>query len=371
MTILHIAPSPRQVGGMETFMGDLLNSSLVNKHTIILLDIAKPKLRQFGSSAYLTGYSVFKRKISLSLLSYAYSFTFLCKFIILLVSHKIDIIHIHTASYTSFWEKCIYITTGKMDGKKVALHIHGALFKEFYLNGSVLSKKLIRFFLQKCDAVIVLSTAWRSFFKSFVDEEKLHVVPNGIDMSPFSHMTNKTDVVSFLHMGEVSQRKGIYDILKVIEILRDENIAMHFDIVGPGEIDQVAKIIAKKKLENYISLHGPKYGAERFTYFYRAHAFILASYAEGFPIALIEALAAGLPVVSTIVGGIPDMIRHGGHGFLCEPGDVEALADHIKKIVLDTNVREKMTRTNRDYALHQFDINICANRISSIYNSFW
>jgi glycosyltransferase involved in cell wall biosynthesis len=367
MTILHIAPSPRQVGGMETFIGDLLNSSLAEHHNILLLDIAKPKLRQFGSSAYKTGYAVFRRNISLSLLSYAYSFQFVGQFLFLLAFKKFDIIHIHTASYTSFWEKCFYINLGKMARKKVVLHVHGALFKEFYQNGSDLSKKLIKNHLEKCDAVIVLSEAWKNFFQEFVDASRLHVVKNGINISPFKDQQQKSGIVSFLHMGEVSQRKGIYDILKVVDILKANDVKCFFDIVGPGEIEKVNHIIAEKNIDKYITLHGPQFGAARFDFFYRAHCFILASYAEGFPIAMIEALAAGLPIISTTVGGIPDMIRHTEHGFLCDAGDIDALAHNIKKIVIDASLLAKMASRNREYAAEHFDINKCADKISTLY----
>ncbi len=354
---------------METFMGDLLTSSLATRHNIILLDIAKPKLRQHGRSAYATGYAVFKRHPALSFISYSYSISFLLRFLFLLATTKIDIIHIHTASYTSFWEKCLYIQIAQLAGKKIVMHIHGALFKEFYRRGSSLSKKLIRRHLNLCDAVIVLSNAWKEFFAAFVEASKLHIVQNGIHLSPLADSAQKSGVVSFLHMGEVSRRKGIYDILEVIEILKSEKINVFFDIVGPGELDEVNEIITKKELQAYIRLHGPHFGARRFDYFQRAHCFILASYAEGFPIALIEALAAGLPVVSTTVGGIPDMIQHGQHGFLNEPGDVNALADSIKKLVLQPGMREKISKTNRQTAFKNFDINCTAEKISNVYQS--
>lgn len=352
-------------------MGDLLNSSLAVRHKIILLDIAKPKLRQYRGSAYLTGYAIFRRHLALSVLSYGYSLCFLLRFLFLLATKKIDIIHIHTASYTSFWEKCLYIQCAKRAGKKIVLHIHGALFKEFYLNGSSLSKKLIQRQLRLCDAIIVLSKAWKEFFAHLVDERRLHVVHNGINLSPFAVTQQKSGVVSFLHMGEVGRRKGIYDILDVIGILKSENIDVYFDIVGPGELDAVNEIIAEKELQQFIRLHGPQFGAQRFDYFYRAHCFILASYAEGFPIALIEALAAGLPVVSTTVGGIPDLIQHEQHGFLCQPGDISALAGYIKKLVSQKRVREEISQTNKQTAFEYFDIHRCAEKISNVYQSIY
>ena len=123
MIVLHVGPSPRQIGGMETFVGDLLHSSLAQKHTLYLLDISKPKLRKGGCYAIPSGYAVFRRIWYKTLLSYSYSLWFFGKFLGLLSVRKIDIVHIHTASFTSFWEKCAYITAAKLVQKKIILHI--------------------------------------------------------------------------------------------------------------------------------------------------------------------------------------------------------------------------------------------------------
>jgi glycosyltransferase involved in cell wall biosynthesis len=251
--------------------------------------------------------------------------------------------------------------------KKVVLHIHGALFKEFYQTSHRCFRRLIALFLQKCDAVIVLSGAWKSFFRNIVDARNLFVVENGVDLSPFRKGVAATSVPSVLHLGEVSARKGIYDILEVADILKKQGLDFRFDIVGPGELERTAQIIAHKELSNYIILHGQQFGNRRFAHFQKAHSFILASYAEGFPIALIEALASGLPVISTTVGGIPDMIEHGQHGFLSAPGDVEAMAENVRLVLQDHDLHRTISKRNRAYAFARFDIERCADKLTKLY----
>ncbi|MBN1480501.1 glycosyltransferase family 4 protein [candidate division KSB1 bacterium] len=352
---------------METFIGDMLNSSLAARYRLLLLDIAKPKLRRSGTYAIDTGYAVFQRRFGSTMLSYGYSGWFFLKYLHLLFSRKIDIIHIHTASYTSFWEKCAYICAGKVAGKKIVVHIHGALFKEFYKTSSRPAQKLIIRFLRRCDAIFVLSRSWKDFFSKIVCDNKLYIVENGINLAPFKNIGKKPARFSIVHMGEVSARKGIYDILKVAEVLQRQKFKVHFDIVGPGELDKVSALIQQKKIEDYITLHGAQFGEKRYVYFQRAHCFILASYGEGFPIALIEALAAGLPVVTTRVGGIPDMITHGVHGFLCEPGNIDEIANAIQHYIQNSKTSCESAEENRLHANTHFNIECCADKIAKIY----
>jgi glycosyltransferase involved in cell wall biosynthesis len=352
---------------METFVGDLLKSPLSERHTILLLDISKPRLQRKNHYAIKTGYAVFQRKLSTILTSYLYSATFLVKYFFWLFSQPIDIIHIHTASFTSFWEKCIYIVIGRLAGKKIVLHIHGALFKEFYVGSSRFAQNLIQRFIKMCGVIIVLSPSWERFFAAFVDVHKIFVVENGIDLKPFARQGEKSDGFAILHMGEVSERKGIYDLIKVIEVLKEKQLDFHFEIVGPGELQNVATIIERNGLTEHIRLRGPRYGEQRYQYFRRAHCFVLASYGEGLPIALIEALAAGLPVVVTSVGGVPDVIAPGRHGFLCQPGKITEIADALTTLIKSVPLRDQMAQDNREYAYNHFDIKKCADRISQIY----
>lgn len=350
-------------------MGDLLKSTPAQKHRVLFLDIAKPTLRRHSTYAVPTGYAVFQRQINFTLRSYGYSALFFAKYLLLLLIRKINILHLHSASYTSFWEKCAYIFAGKLSGKKIVLHIHGALFKEFYRTGSRTAQNLIKRFMRQCDAIIVLSDSWKTFFSDIVGSEKLYTVENGIDLAPFKIIEEKSGLFSILHMGEVSARKGIYDLLKVIEIFVLEKQSFHFDIVGPGELDKVASLIQQKKLEDYITLHGPQQGEKRYTFYQKAHCFILASYGEGFPIALIEAMAAGLPIVATTVGGIPDLLQNGEYGFLCEPGDVNGIAAKIRCYIENDAMRRQIGPKNRAYADAHFNIESCANKINSIYRA--
>ncbi|HNY92292.1 MAG TPA: glycosyltransferase family 4 protein, partial [bacterium] len=93
----------------------------------------------------------------------------------------------------------------------------------------------------------------------------------------------------------------------------------------------------------------------------------LPSYAEVFPLSLLEGYAAGLPVVSTRVGGIPDFVQEGENGLLVEPGDQEGLAAALTRLLTETPLRCRMAEANRRVARERYDIDICAQRVREIY----
>jgi glycosyltransferase involved in cell wall biosynthesis len=101
-------------------------------------------------------------------------------------------------------------------------------------------------------------------------------------------------------------------------------------------------------LQPLIDHLGPVSLEERLAFFKRADVFVLPTYAEGTPISMLEAMAAGLPVVSTPVGGIPDVVEDGVEGFIVKPGDVEALADRLARLINDPERRRRMGRRAQD-----------------------
>ena len=370
LTVLHISPAPPQLGGMEAFMGDLLHSALRRKVNLLHLDISKPALQKGGRYGIGTGYAAIRQRgLRQNLRSYGYSLIFFYRFVKLLLLQTIDILHIHTASYTSFWEKCLYVIIGRFSGNKVILHVHGALFDQFYQNSSACARALIRFFLARAHAVIVLSQFWLDFFTKNVPKAKLRLVENGIDLAPYLALLPYEGRPTLLHIGEISRRKGIDDLLAVLAEIKALDVDFHLHLAGGGELDHYERMIDRLQLHEHVTLHGPVRGSAKLKLFSDSNIFILASYAEGLPIALIEALAAALPVIVTDVGGIPDVIINGRNGWLCKPGDRGALRDHCLALIRQAQLRQTMGLTNRSYAETRFDINRCVEHIVAVYRN--
>lgn len=244
---------------------------------------------------------------------------------------RIKIVHIHGAANASF-ERCkLFIDLAKKCGKKVILHEHAADFVEYF--NETADKQVITDTLQKCDALIVLSQSWKEYFASIgMDDAKIHVLNNIVsppELQPEKHVAEGK--LHLMYMGEISKRKGGFDLLQAIadnkEYFKDKLILR----MGGNEVDGDIKAFIKEHgLESFVSYEGWIAGQKKIDCLNWEDVYILPSYNEGLPIAILEAMAYSHPVISTPVGGIPEVIETGKNGMLVQPGDTKAIADAIK-----------------------------------------
>ncbi len=367
-TILMIGPLSPPSGGMEIFLRELLKSQIHRYYKILHLDNSKPAIIK-SKYNYKTGYAAsFQRHILTIFSSYLYSIFYFVKYLFILLFKHVNIIHIHTASYTSFWEKTVYILFARLFRKQVVLHIHGAMFDTFYHESGSNLQKLIRWFLSECSIIIALSESWRQFYETLVDIDKIRVVANGINLSPYQdiHFT-KTEIPSILFLGELSQRKGIDDLITAAKQIQDKNFKVNFILAGPGDLDRVKDLVQKYNLENSVFIAGPVFGQEKIDLLKKSWCLLLPSYAEGMPISILEAFAAGLPVIAANVGGIPDLVTEQKNGFLLEPGDVKTMTEHIMNLMKNFTLRQTLSDNNFSKAKEKYDIEICVNELKKIY----
>src|SRR5690606_10983036 len=125
-------------------------------------------------------------------------------------------------------------------------------------------------------------------------------------------------------MGRLGSRKGTWDLLEAFKRLAAEVPNVRLVLGGDGEIDKARRIVARDGLEARVTIAGWLSGAEKLDVFNRTDIYALPSYHEGLPASIVEAMAAGAPIVSTPVGGIPEAVTDAFNGFLVAPGDVDA-----------------------------------------------
>lgn len=165
---------------------------------------------------------------------------------------------------------------------------------------------------------------------------------HGVDLERFRTAIpiGDHDVPVLLFVGRLSEGKGLLDLLAAAERLEDE-IAFRLLLVGDGPMaDELESQIESRDLGHVVELLG--YREDVPALMASAEVLALPSYREGTPRVITEALAAGTPVVSTTIAGIPEQVSDGETGFLVEPGDVEALTDRIQTLLVDAETREAM-----------------------------
>ena len=347
--ILILGPLPPTIGGITTFIEGILNSKLSRKFELSTFDTQRPT---YGIFKEVWDYTLLLRIGFLGLLrSLVWTLSHLMTFPFALLKNRPDIVHVNTASYWVFWENGMYVLISKIFHKKVIFHIHGGGFEEFYNSSNSLFKFLLQKILTLSDKVFVLSQSWQSFLLGIVPANKVTIVENFVDFSSFREFKNNErpskHILNVLFVGGPGAKlKGLFDVVDAAAIVTQHSKNVHFVLLACSGVNGLGALNDVRGLASNISILGYLYGSEKTKVFLESDIFLLPSYAEGLPIAMLEAMAAGLPIIATSVGAIPDVIQDGKNGFLIEAGDYKALAEKILVLADDQNLRSKMSVNN-------------------------
>lgn len=199
-----------------------------------------------------------------------------------------------------------------------------------------------------------------------VDPARIAVVPNSVDAEHFRPEPGTKDPYpTVLFMGRLVDDKDPLNLLEGFRLTAARFPAARFRIIGNGPYRlELERRITHYRLESQIQLLPAR--ADIRPDFHRAWVFTLPSRREASPNVIIEAMAAGLPVVSTRVGGIPELVAHGETGLLVEPSDPEGLADALVRVLSDDNLREEMGRKGRAKVLVEHDTKILVRRTEAV-----
>jgi glycosyltransferase involved in cell wall biosynthesis len=279
---------------------------------------------------------------------------------------KIKIAHIHGASNSSFWRKAIIINVCHLLKIKIIYHIHGGGFKLFYAKCN--KNNIIKKNIDKTNILIALSSNWKNFFSSVIDEKKIYIVNNLIDKPDFikNYPQNRL-VIQFLFLGKIGRNKGIFDLLEVIRDNKNylnNKILLH--VGGDGETDKLIEFVERNDLQNLVKFEGWVSGEKKKDLLSTCDVYILPSYNEGLPISILEAMSCGMAIISTNVGGIPEIISNQENGFLVEPGNKEKILDAIIFFIEHPQELERMGRQSTSIATHFYPENVIP-QLNSIY----
>ena len=246
----------------------------------------------------------------------------------LAVKRQIRIVHIHTASYTSFTRSCLYMAIAKAMGRKVIMHVHGGAFRDYYSgNKSYVARKL-----RQCDCVVVLSDFWRRFMADEVGVNRVEVVNNIIPKPEFSTTVADDGKLHAMFMGLLIRDKGIYDLIEALALIKNElegRFVLH--VCGTGETEAVKARISERGIDDLVSLEGWVSGQAKTWLMNWCQLFVLPSYIEGLPLSILEAMSYKMCIVASSVGSIPELLSGTAFGEMVKPGDAGALARAIAK----------------------------------------
>lgn len=289
----------------------------------------------------------------------------------LIFDKKIKIVHIQGASYNSFHRKYIFFWLSKfVFRKKVIYHIHGAEFHLFYSKANSKLKKKIVKFLTNSDVIICLSEEWEKYFKDTFKLKKIEVLNNVIKRPEVltNKQSNKIDIINFLFLGTVGKRKGMWDILDVIIKHKSEfEGKIKLFVGGNGEIEKMLALIENEKLMEIVEFIGWVKDTPKIEMLNKCQVYLLPSYNEGLPISILEAMSYSMPIISTKVGGIPQVVEDNKNGFLIEPGNKEQIYSSIK-FFIDNPDKIVEYGNNSSEMVKRFYMESVLTKLKSIYN---
>lgn len=279
---------------------------------------------------------------------------------------KSSVFHIHVASNGSYLRKSILANICLAFKHKVILHIHGAMFDKFIEDSPLQKKNKIIALLNSVDRVIVLSESWLTYFSKYIPKDKLLVIynPSSTFKPGFIKNYNKKRI-QVLFMGRMGERKGTYDLIKAVKLIKASDFILN--MYGDGDIAQAKALVEKENLQGVITVNNWVSHSEINELYENADIMVLPSYAEGLPMSLLEAVGKGLALVSTKVGGIPEIVKDGENGFLIEAGDVVALSEKLKELIETPGLIEKMGKQSHIIAGEKFSVVKIEKQLLELY----
>ena len=287
----------------------------------------------------------------------------------LLRNRSIKIVHIYGASYGSFFRKFIcFIISKYLFRKKVIFSVHCGLVHLFLAKSSSIIKKIYRKYINSVDAIICLSESQKLFFENNYNPKKIEILPNIIDYPVIKEKNKDTEKIRFLFLGLIGNNKGIFDVIEVIRNnvnLFDNKIELI--IGGNGEVDRLQNLIKKYQIGNIVKFVGWVKNETKIQYLQNSDVYILPSYNEGLPISILEALSYRKPIISTDVGGIPEIVKNNENGFLISPGNLEQIEKSMKHFIENPRDIEKFGSVSAKMA-EKYLPNSVLMQLENLYN---
>lgn len=220
--------------------------------------------------------------------------------------------------------------------------------------------------------VILLAENLYKDIAKYVKREDVYIGPNGIPNSCKEELEARrnNEVPHLLFLSNLLINKGVFVLLDALKILKEKGYLFSCQYVGgeTAEINamQFAVEVERRKLNDRVAYVGRKVGEEKNTFFQQADIFILPTMNECFPLVILEAMEYKLPVISTNEGGIPDIVKDGENGLICEKQNTYSLADCIAKLLDDEELRVKMGNAGYDKFCREFTLQRFENRMLDI-----
>ena len=362
------------IGGAEIFAQEIAQRLVRDGHRVDVItgrwDRNLPQLEVInGVSVYRINLLKFRR-----LGSIAYPPPMLWRLLLLNRANHYDLIH-------SIGEiaACEVGTIGKkLMQRPHLMTLQGGYLTKGFRNRltEIVVSEFLKWNLRNADVVHAISQKLAQNAGRF-RAKRVVVIPNGVDGSTFKSMDKKKlreqygfsiDAKIVVSVARLVPVKGLDYLIKAVSLLLQTDNKINLLIIGDGsQRAELEELISELKLDNRVRLMGTIPHEQIAGFLNLADVFVLPSLSEGLGIAIIEAMACGIPVIGTNVDGIPDIIKDNDNGVLVPPGDAEALAGAIDKLLQDEELRGKLAVRGLEEVEQRFQWENIYQQVRQVY----
>ena len=285
----------------------------------------------------------------------------------LIVRHPRAVLHVHAASRTSFWRKAVLMSLARLAGWPIVFHLHGGGFARFYEQECrPWQRRIVRAFLDRAACIITVSERWQAWMHTVTTNPRITTIPNPVHVPQQVPVERPGALVAFV--GRIEQAKGVFDLIEAVNEVRETIPTVRLEFAGDGDIEGALRHVAIRGIRANVHFSGWLSPRRREELLARATVFVLPSHAEGLPMSLLEAMAAGCPVIASNVGGIPDLVTNEVNGLLVPPGDRDALALALHRLLVDRELADRLGHEARATVRRRFTTEHALARLDQIYS---
>lgn len=352
--LLLLSPLPPPAGGIATWTHHLLGSRLAEEFNIRLINT------QAGAEA--------KQESSLSLRKGTQNLSIFLRLFWNLLFFRPHLVHINSSAglFGSIRDSA-YVLLARLFFCRVCIQFHNSRLPQLF------NRKLGSFFgsilIKRSHLVLALNNPVLNFLQE-------RSIDHGRKIANFTTRTEEViredrgGQVRFLYVGWLMRNKGILEALESLKAIPEASLVLlgrYVDSVEEKSRPLIESAVQELGLEERVSIPGEVPLDQVARYFADADVFLLPSYSEGFPLSLLEAMMAGLPIIATTVGAIPEVVTHGESGLLIPPRDQPALQKAMATLVTEADTRRALGKMARQRAMESYEVERVLNGLADLY----
>ncbi|OGW29168.1 MAG: hypothetical protein A2X59_08115 [Nitrospirae bacterium GWC2_42_7] len=359
--VIFLGPLPPPLMGPSLATELILTSKIIDEIDLIHLDTSDHRdIDTLGSVDFTNIYLAIK--------NYAMLF-------ILILKHRPVAVYIPISQTTiGYLRDAGFILISKLFGRKVICHLRGGNFKNWFNSSRLLTRWCVRKVHSLVDGQIVLGAKLMNLFDGIVKKERIFVVPNGRNFNAVSNCSRSSEKISILYLANLIPSKGFIDVLNACPIVYSTFKHIEFIFAGCFNDAKIRKNFDKFLETNEglpIRFEGTVQGQKKNDLLGGAHIFVFPTYSppEGHPWVIVEAMAAGLPIITTDQGAITESVIDGINGFIVEKRNPEQIAEKIKLLIQNEELRIKMGKESRRLYEENFTEEIMVQRLKDCFEN--